>query len=405
MGACVVAAALALAAACGFDGVGGGDQAASATTSDGGTDSDAPIAIQLDPDAATRLGCTWPSLQAGAPWVMLGGCVTHAGRSAFRGPHKEPVERWSAAVKTSHPVPSIGSDDTVYVPADTDGIRAFAPDGGSWLVDVGGGAVTNTPAIGRDGTLHAGAASFVVAQLPDGGRTRYDMTAKVESSAVLDADGNVYMGSSANKLVSLDPAGNRRWELDTGSDVRGSAAIGPNGDIYVGSNSHKLYAVGKDGTKRWEYDAGANLESSPVIGDDGTIYVGAKDSKLHAVLPNGTRKWVFDGPGAFDWQVLPALGIDGTIYAPSGSKLVALRPDGTALWTFSIGSTIRTPVVVDADGIVYVGADAAKLFAITPAGNQLWAIAVGDVPYGFAIGRDGTVFVACDGNKIHALRE
>jgi hypothetical protein len=402
--ACALVAGVALAAACGFDGIGSKDPATPAG-SDGGKDPDGTVTIQLDPDAAMKPGCAWPALQAGAPWVMLGGCVTHAGRSAFRGPHKEPVEIWKAAVKTNHPVPSIGADDTVYVPADTDGIRAFSPDGGSRLIDLGGGAVTNTPAIGADGTLHAGAQNFVVAQRPDGGRTRYDMTAKVETSALLDADGNVYMSSSANKLVSLDPAGNRRWELATGSDVKGSAAIGPNGDIYVGSNSHKLYAVGKDGTKRWEYDAGANLESSPVIADDGTIYVGAKDSKLHAVLPNGTKKWVFDGPGAFDWQVLPALGADGTIYAPSGSKLVALRPDGTTLWTFDIGSAIRAPVVVDLDGIVYVGADASRVLAITPAGNQLWAMAIGNVPYGFAIGRDGTLFVTCDGDKIHALRE
>jgi len=28
-----------------------------------------------------------------------------------------------------------------------------------------------------------------------------------------------------------------------------------------------------------------------------------------------------------------------------------------------------------------------------------------DTPYGFAIGRDGTMYVTCNNNKIHALRE
>jgi hypothetical protein len=401
----VIVASVMLAAACGFDGI-GSVAPSSATNGDGGDGSaDGMVTIQIDPDAALRAGCSWPSLQAGAPWVMLGGCVTHAGRSAFRGPHATPHELWNAAVKTSHPVPSIGADDTVYVPADTDGIRAFSPDGGSRLLDVGGGAVTNTPAIGKDGTLHAGAQHFVVAQRPDGTHTRFDMTDNVESSALLDADGNVYMGSNANKLVSLDANGTLRWEFDLGGDVKSSAAIGPNGDIYVGSNGNKLVALGTDGTKHWEYDTGSDLESSPVIADDGTIYIGAKDSKLHAVLPNGTKKWVYDGPGAFDWQVLPALATDGTIYAPSGSKLVALRPDGTVLWTFDAGATIRTPVVVDVDGIVFFGGDGEQLFAVTPDGKQLWKVGVGDAPYGFAIGRDGTMYVTCNGDKIHALRE
>ena len=265
--------------------------------------------------------------------------------------------------------------------------------------------MTNTPAIGNDGTLHAGAQNFIVARRPDGGRTRYDMNENVDTSAVLDADGNVYMGSYADKLVSIDPTGTFRWEFDTGGDVKASAAIGPNGDIYVASLNNKLFALANDGGKRWDYSASAGIESSPVIADDGTIYIGTKDGKLHAVTPSGAQKWVFTAPGGFDWQVLPALATDGTIYAPAGSKLVALRPDGTEIWRFDIGSTLRTPVIVDADGVVFVGADSNLMLAITSTGNELWRLDVGDVPYGFAIGRDGTLYVTCNNDKIHVLHE
>jgi outer membrane protein assembly factor BamB len=404
----LLAASVMLAGACGFDGIG----ARPLTSADGGGSDGAPTGdsgnanVPIDPDASPRPGCGWPTLQAGAPWPMLGGCVSHAGRSVFRGPHKLPRELWSVGVMTDHPVPSIGSDDTVYVPANTDGVVAFSPDGGSRKIDVGGGDVTNTPLIRADGTLHLGAQNFVVAQYPDGGHRRYGVGDNVDSSAVIDADGNIYVGSNANRLVSIDAAGNFRWDFDTGSDVKSSPAIGPNGDIYVGSNSNKLYALGKDGTKRWEYPTTANLESSPVIADDGTIYIGTKDAKLHAVLPTGTMKWIYPAPGNFDWQVLPALAKDGTIYAPAGSKLVALHPDGSVFWTFELGSTVRTPVIVDADGIIFVGADSKLFFAISPTGNELWRLAVGDVPYGFAIGRDGTLYVTCSNNdKLHALHE
>ena len=397
-----------LAGACGFDGLGGATPASAeggAAVDGGPATEDVNVNVPINADASPMPGCGSPTLQAGAAWPMLGGCVSHAGRSVFRGPHKIPHEVWSATVKGYHPVPSIGADDTIYVPADTDGIFAFAPDGGSRKIDVGGGDVTNTPAIGRDGTLNAGAQNFVVAQRPDGGRTRYDMNENVDTSAVLDADGNVYMGSYADKLVSLDPSGNFRWEFGTGGDVKASAAIGPNGDIYVASLNNKLFALGKDGVKHWEYNAGAALESSPVIGDDGTIYIGTKDSKLHAVTPSGAQKWVYTAPGDFDWQVLPALATDGTIYAPAGSKLVALHPDGREIWRFDIGSALRTPVIVDADGIVFVGAESELLFAISSTGNEIWRLGVGDIPYGFAIGRDGTLYVTCNNDKIHVLHE
>ena len=137
MTAWALAASVMLAGACGFDGVGGGPPA----SADGGSTTEAgpatdDVNVPIASDAALRPGCGSPTLQAGAPWPMLGGCVSHAGRSVFRGPHRSPHEIWKATVKSFHPVPSIGADDTIYVPADTDGILAFSPDGGSRKLDV-----------------------------------------------------------------------------------------------------------------------------------------------------------------------------------------------------------------------------------------------------------------------------
>ena len=403
LGAAVIVTMTSAAASCGFDGAGSGEAEGpgEAGPARPGPDSAPPIGSL--PDASVRQTCAWPTLQVGAPWPMLGGCVTHAGRTVFRGPHVQPRKVWQADVKTYHPVPSIGADGTIYVPADTDGVVAFSPDGGGRRLDFSGRDVTNAPAIGSDGTLYAGAQNFASARRPDGGLSMVDLREQVDTSAVLDADGNVYMGSFADKLVSLDPAGKLRWEFPTGGDIVSSAAIGPNGDIYVGSSSNRLFALGKDGVKRWEYDAGSEIKSSPVVADDGTIYVGTTGKKLHAVAPDGTRKWVHDTDGPFEWQMLPALGWDGTIYAPSGSKLEALRPDGTVRWTFDAKVTLRTAAVVDVEGLVYVGGDSNLLFAITPEGNELWRFDVKDPPAGFAIGRDGTMYVTCDNSDGHSF--
>ena len=399
-----VGAATILAASCGYSGIASLDG-----QSEGGAPSaeaSAEEASPVKPDASVRRGCDWPTLQAGAPWPMLGGCVTHAGRSSFRGPHTQPRQVWQADTRAYHPVPAIGADDTIYVPAENDGILAFSPDGGSRRFDVQGRDVTNTPAIGTDGTLYFGAQNFAVTRKPDGQLIQYDLRDGVDSSPVIDADGNVYIGSYSDKLASFDKAGNFRWELPTGGDVASSPAIGPNGDIYIGSSNNRLYAVVRNGTPHWQYDTTGAVRSSPVVADDGTIYIGTMDKKLHAVAADGTKKWIWDAPGDFEWQILPALGWDGTIYAPTSSKVVALRPDGTERWTFDAKQNLRTSVVVDVEGVLYVGSDSNRLFAITPEGQALWELDVKDPPSGFAIGRDGTIYVTCDNtDRIHAFHE
>ncbi|HSO37811.1 MAG TPA: PQQ-binding-like beta-propeller repeat protein, partial [Labilithrix sp.] len=324
----------------------------------------------------------------------------------LRGPHTEPREIWKAETQAYHPIPAIGADDTVYVPADNDGILAFSPDGGMRKLAVGGGDVTNTPAIGRDGTLYFGAQNFAVTLAPGAKAKRFDLKNASDTSPVIDVDGNVYTASVSQKLVSFDAVGNLRWEVTTSGAINSSPAIGANGDIYIGSWDHHLYAVVKDGTRHWDYDAGAEIRSSPVVADDGTIYIGTMDNTLHAVGADGTRKWTWPAPGPFDWQMLPALGWDGTIYTATQQKVVALRPDGTVLWTFDAKQNLRTPVVVDVDGVIYVGGDSNRLWAIGPEGKQLYELDVKDPPSGFAIGRDGTLYVTCDGSdRIHAFRE
>jgi outer membrane protein assembly factor BamB len=402
--AAIVAAAMMVAVSCGYSGIAALEDPLSEA---GGPSSEAsPDGPSSNPDGSVPRGCHWPSLQAGAPWPMLGGCATHAGRSAFRGPRKPPRQVWQADTRAYHPVPAIGADDTVYVPADNDGILAFSPDGGSRRIEVGGGDVTNTPAIGKDGTLYFGAQNFAVTRKPDGGVVRYDLKDQVDTSPVIDADGNVYTGSFSDKLVSFTGDGAFRWELPTGGDVSASPAIGPNGVIYIGSWNNRLYAVLKNATRLWEYDTGGPVKSSPVVADDDTIYVGTTERKLHAIAPDGTKKWTWDAPGGFEWQILPALGWDGTIYAATSSKVVALRPDGTVLWTFDPQHNVRTALVVDVEGVIYVGTDSNRLFAITPEGQELWQVDVKDPPSGFAIGRDGTIYVTCDNSdRIHAFRE
>jgi outer membrane protein assembly factor BamB len=110
----------------------------------------------------------------------------------------------------------------------------------------------------------------------------------------------------------------------------------------------------REGQPRWTFDLQdyAGPASSPLIANDGTIYIGNYFTGMYALRPDGSQKWAYpevvSGP--------PAEGLDGSIYYPSNSRLIALSPDGVRLWahathqSYGFGSA---PAVGD-DGVIYV---------------------------------------------------
>ena len=110
---------------------------------------------------------------------------------------------------------------------------------------------------------------------------------------------------------------------------------------------------------------------------------------------------VCHGPAA----LLPALGKDGTIYAPTSGFLTAIDPtDGGVKWERAMNTNLRTSVVVDPDGSLYVGGDN-RMFAIDASGNELWHLDLNGNPSGFAIGRGAMLYVALNNDSFIALHE
>ncbi|MBX3219883.1 MAG: PQQ-like beta-propeller repeat protein [Labilithrix sp.] len=403
-------------AACGLDVVGADvtgtespapDGEGGADTDPGGEGGARDGAIDADatPFAET---CTWPGSERGAPWPMIGGCVGHAGRTVHRGPKTKPEIVWKTTITTRETQPVIGADDTVYVPADVSGILAFDPDGGRRpYADSGTGTpnnVTNVPSIGVDGTLYFGAERNVVAHRKSGTYWRFPTGGEIDTSTTVDEDGAVYCGSFSDRLYALSPDGGRRWERNLGSDVWAAVAIGPTGELYVGAGN-TLHALKRDGGVSWTYDTNGEVRCAAVIADDGTIYAGTLSNRLHAVHADGGPKWSVSTRGSVAWQMLPALGKDGTIYTATSSWLAALDPtNGSLKWEIDTGVSLRTSVVVDPDGDIYVGGDN-KMFSYAPDGAKRWEADIATNPFGFAIGRDGTIFIAANNNTLLALHD
>jgi outer membrane protein assembly factor BamB len=100
--------------------------------------------------------------------------------------------------------------------------------------------------------------------------------------------------------------------------------------LYVGSDDGNLYAVdATSGAVVWAFAPGGPIVSSPAVATGGTdpvIVVGSNDGNVYFVLDAGS--------------------------APSQMAV------------FPIGAPVRSSPAIDANGIVYVGADDGRLYAI-----------------------------------------
>lgn len=144
-------------------------------------------------------------------------------------------------------------DDGAFVVGADDGhVRCFAPDGTPrWDRPTRGAAsglgVRATPALTRDNIVVVGAEDGGIYGLraADGSEAFLVQTAlPVRSSARIDADGWIYVGSEDDQLRALDATGALRWSVSLGADIDGSPAILPDGTLVVGADDGALYALG-----------------------------------------------------------------------------------------------------------------------------------------------------------------
>jgi len=163
-----------------------------------------------------------------------------------------------------------------------------------------------------------------------------------------------------------------------------------------------LYAINPSGTLKWKYATGDYVDSSPAIGSDGTIFAPSYDGYLYAINPSGTLKWKYD----VDSRVFssPVIGNDGSIFFGAHGNLYAINPSGTLKWKYATGDWIGSSPAIGSDGTIYVGSDDNNLYAINPSGTLKWKYATGDgITSSPAIGADGTIYVGSDDSKLYAI--
>jgi outer membrane protein assembly factor BamB len=200
----------------------------------------------------------------------------------------------------------------------------------------------------------------------------------------------------------------------------GAPVLGEDGIIFVQS-SQGLHALTSDGGLKWSLPLPQGLgpfQVTPALGPDGTLYAaGAHGSLLAVRAEDGQTRWTSEGLSSCG---SPVLAGNGTLYAlgrvtPAATVLAALDAGtGTRRWTLPLGTAWPYPTLVpavDREGTVYVaqveegqgGRASTDFLAVGPDGKVRWRTKVeGESRCGAVLGADGTV-VVCTTQDLQGL--
>ena len=265
-----------------------------------------------------------------------------------------------------------------------------APGDEVWAFQTGD-AIFGSPAQDSEGTFYVGSRDKHVYAVTKDGQLKWSFLAGdwVDSSPTLSPDeSTVYFGSWDNKLYAVDAAtGAKRWEYATGNLIIASPAVDAQGNVYVGSSDGFFYSLTSGGAMRWSYYVGEEMDSSPAAAEDGSVYVGAFDGSLYAFAQDGSLKWTFatDEPvDALNWRVKspPTIGATGEVYFGGGNGILyAVSPAGVELWRFEATDKVDSGVVIDTQGRLVFGCRDGSVYCLDENGVLVWESYVGDVFY------------------------
>lgn len=280
---------------------------------------------------------------------------------------------------------------------------------------------THHPVVGqavvdREGNVYVGSRdhTFYSISRTGGVRWRRDLGSDIYSSPVLDEHGHVFIGSDADYFFCLDVnTGEVVWDIRTDFDVDTGITIGPSGIIYFGSGE-ELWAVNADGETQWRFRARVKIFSAPAVADDGTIYFGAQDDYFYALSPEGHMLWRIRSDRPDDNDSSAVIGDDGTIYFGSDDRRVyAVDRNGHVLWRADVSGYVRAPVALGrrSDLIVPIFGPHARVASLDRVtGEERWSFAAAPsnatdsgVGSGPIVDRDGNIYFGSDDDFVYAI--
>jgi len=335
--------------------------------------------------------------------------------------------KWSLA---GHQQSQAGPTGSIYA-ISSDGIALISSTGAvKWDHPFPRGSVG--AAVGPDGGLFVNVNDKVAQGVQVGiqalnldGSTKYQWpTSGVLTASTVGSDGVLYSvetnaDTGTATLLALSPTGTSLWQHALATSVPiewfpAGISFRPDRTLLV-SYANNVLNYTTAGVRNWIVTLPHNYISAPALAEDSSAYlVSLRDGYDHPnlfeflpesdrlksfsvvrVTPAGKRDWTFYGGGP---SAAPAVGADGTLYAPLCSGILqTLHPDGAFGWAYLAGSPIENTPTLGADGTVYFATQDGTVYALTSSGAKKWSYSTGGFIYGgIALSNDPALYVVSD---------
>jgi outer membrane protein assembly factor BamB len=183
------------------------------------------------------------------------------------------------------------------------------------------------------------------------------------------------------------------------------------GSVYFVTEAGKVYAFSLDLSDKWSITlTGAPvIRSSPGLGPKGDIYFGADDGKLYKVSPSGSVVWSYNigseirsSPVVYTYgsQVTVVVGAEnGSVYAISEN---ITGTSASLLWSYSTGSAVKSSGALSQKS-VFAGSGS-TLYSISIGGGssscQVWVSGSITAPVKM---KGEVVYVGTEGGRLYAI--
>lgn len=158
------------------------------------------------------------------------------------------------------------------------------------------------------------------------------------------------------------------WIQELGVQSKAFAVLDKNENIIAPAQG-KISCLDKtSGKPIWEFPTQGASATIACISNDGTIYASAGNI-VYSISPEGSAKWSFDMGSLADQ---PSVSEDGFIYVGStGGRLVALNKEGKIKWEQKVPGNIRSPSF-SRDGDLLCSASPLVLYCFDENGKKKW---------------------------------
>jgi outer membrane protein assembly factor BamB len=339
------------------------------------------IGFDIGADAAAPLNVcgTTDGIASDAPWPLVRGCPTGAGRSRYVGPVSGATALPVTGNATDDKGAAVGTGGIVYVVTHVTsaGVAAYAAADGRVLwtsTDITDAAVGAYPALTSEHALLVGSNYGKISLLDTqaGALVWSQQYGGSFSSPVIAEPGVAYCGSNGYGIYALDLTnGQTRWVVETTSDNSGGVAVGF-GSVYANdATGNRLIALDPaTGQERLAVSLPDVPTGAPVLGVD-AVYVTMTTAGLIALDPSsGVTRW--QAPIAN--LTSPALLSDGNLVVGTTTTSIFIldRATGAELRSIATTDALTQPVLLDAADTIYA-ATLTGSTAITITGDVQWA--------------------------------